>query len=58
MKQITSIIISIRNIMWQNEGVDGNAPQIPQMDWIFFMNLYYKNRKELVLRNNSIPQEQ
>lgn len=55
MKKITSIIISIRNIMWQNEGVDGNAPQIPQMDWIFFMNLNYKNRKKLVLRNNSIP---
>jgi type I restriction enzyme M protein len=38
MNNITSITRSIRNIMRKEEGLDGDAQRISQMEWMLFTN--------------------
>lgn len=61
MSNISGIIKSIRDIMWQDTGLNGDAQRIEQLGWMLFLKIFSDKDKELELLNDNykspIPDE-
>ena len=61
MSNISGIITSIRQIMWQDNGLNGDAQRIEQLGWMLFLKIFCDKDKELELLNDTytspIPSE-
>lgn len=61
MSNISGILKSIRDIMWQDTGLNGDAQRIEQLGWMLFLKIFSDKDKELELLNNKykspIPDE-
>jgi type I restriction enzyme M protein len=51
MSNISGIIKSIRDIMWQDSGLNGDAQRIEQLGWMLFLKIFSDKDKELELLN-------
>lgn len=49
MANISGIIESIRKIMWQDTGLNGDAQRIEQLGWMLFLKIFCDKDKELEL---------
>ena len=49
MGNISGIIDSIRKIMWQDTGLNGDAQRIEQLGWMLFLKIFSDKDKELEL---------
>lgn len=49
MGNISGIIESIRKIMWQDTGLNGDAQRIEQLGWMLFLKIFSDKDKELEL---------
>lgn len=49
MSNISSTISSIRQIMWQDTGLNGDAQRIEQLGWMLFFKIFCDKDKELEL---------
>ncbi len=47
MANISGIIKSIRDIMWQDSGLNGDAQRIEQLGWMLFLKIFSDKDKEL-----------
>ncbi|MDA8686125.1 type I restriction-modification system subunit M [Robiginitalea sp.] len=53
MANLKGIIDSIRKIMWQDTGLNGDAQRIEQLGWMLFLKIFSDKDKELeVLKDN------
>lgn len=61
MSNISGIIKSIRDIMWQDTGLNGDAQRIEQLGWMLFLKIFSDKDKELELMDDNykspIPDE-
>jgi type I restriction enzyme M protein len=61
MSNISGIIKSIRDIMWQDTGLNGDAQRIEQLGWMLFLKIFSDKDKELEMMDESykspIPDE-
>ncbi len=61
MSNISGILKSIRDIMWQDTGLNGDAQRIEQLGWMLFLKIFSDKDKELELLNSKykspIPDE-
>ena len=53
MSNISSIIDSIRKIMWQDTGLNGDAQRIEQLGWMLFLKIFSDKDKELELLDDT-----
>jgi len=53
MSNISSILKSIQNIMWQDTGLNGDAQRIEQLGWMLFLKIFSDKDKELELLNEN-----
>lgn len=49
MGNISGILDSIRKIMWQDTGLNGDAQRIEQLGWMLFLKIFCDKEKELDL---------
>ncbi len=49
MSNISGIVKSIQNIMWQDIGLNGDAQRIEQLGWMLFLKIFSDKDKELEL---------
>lgn len=49
MSNIQNVIKSIRNIMRQDTGLNGDAQRIEQLGWMLFLKIFSDKDKELEL---------
>ncbi len=49
MSNISGIVKSIQNIMWQDTGLNGDAQRIEQLGWMLFLKIFSDKDKELEL---------
>lgn len=58
---LTSVINSIRKIMWQDAGLNGDAQRLEQLGWMLFLKVFSDKDEELELLNDDyespIPEE-
>ena len=47
MSNIGGIVKSIKNIMWQDTGLNGDAQRIEQLGWMLFLKIFSDKDKEL-----------
>jgi len=47
MPNISSVLKSIQNIMWQDIGLNGDAQRIEQLGWMLFLKIFSDKDKEL-----------
>jgi type I restriction enzyme M protein len=52
MSNISGILKSIQNIMWQDTGLNGDAQRIEQLGWMLFLKIFSDKDKELELLND------
>jgi len=61
MANLKGILDSIRKIMWQDTGLNGDAQRIEQLGWMLFFKIFSDKDKELELLNDNytspIPEE-
>jgi len=61
MTNISSIIKSIRQIMWPDTGLNGDAQRIEQLGWMLFFKIFSDKDKELEMMDDTytspIPEE-
>ncbi len=61
MANIGAIIKSIRNIMWQDSGISGDAQRLEQLGWMLFLKIIDDKDKELEMMDedyvSSIPEK-
>lgn len=61
MANLKGIIDSIRKIMWQDTGLNGDAQRIEQLAWMLFFKIFSDKDKELELLDDTytspIPEE-
>ncbi|TFF39196.1 class I SAM-dependent DNA methyltransferase [Mucilaginibacter psychrotolerans] len=61
MSNISGVIKSIQNIMWQDTGLNGDAQRIEQLGWMLFLKIFSDKDKELELIDDAytspIPDE-
>lgn len=61
MSNISGIIKSIRDIMWQDSGLNGDAQRVEQLGWMLFLKVFSDKDKELELMDGTykspIPDE-
>ena len=61
MSNISGAIKSIRDIMWQDTGLNGDAQRIEQLGWMLFLKIFSDKDKELELLDDNyrspIPDE-
>ena len=61
MANLKGILDSIRKIMWQDTGLNGDAQRIEQLGWMLFFKIFSDKDKELELLNDKytspIPDE-
>jgi len=53
MSNISGIIKSIQNIMWQDTGLNGDAQRIEQLGWMLFLKIFSDKDKELELMDDT-----
>ena len=53
MSNISGVIKSIRDIMWQDTGLNGDAQRIEQLGWMLFLKIFSDKDKELELLDDS-----
>lgn len=53
MANLSGIIKSIRVIMWQDSGLNGDAQRIEQLGWMLFLKIFSDKDKELELLNDN-----
>jgi type I restriction enzyme M protein len=53
MANLKGIIDSIRKIMWQDTGLNGDAQRIEQLSWMLFFKIFSDKDKELEILNES-----
>lgn len=49
---LTSVINSIRKIMWQDAGLNGDAQRLEQLGWMLFLKVFSDKDEELELLND------
>ncbi|WP_214225050.1 N-6 DNA methylase [Pedobacter sp. B4-66] len=49
MNNISGVISSIRQIMWQDNGLNGDAQRVEQLGWMLFLKIFCDKDKELQL---------
>ncbi|TXH01310.1 MAG: SAM-dependent DNA methyltransferase [Candidatus Moraniibacteriota bacterium] len=58
---LQAAVKSIRDIMWKDEGVDGDAQRLSQLVWMLFLKIIDDREKQLELENSryrsSIPEK-
>lgn len=52
MTNISGILTSIRKIMWQDMGLNGDAQRIEQLGWMLFLKIFCDKDKELEILND------
>lgn len=52
MSNISGLVKSIQNIMWQDTGLNGDAQRIEQLGWMLFLKIFSDKDKELELIDN------
>lgn len=52
MSNISGVIASIRTIMWQDSGLNGDAQRIEQLGWMLFLKIFSDKDLELELMNS------
>lgn len=52
MSNISGILKSIRDIMWQDIGLNGDAQRIEQLGWMLFLKIFSDKDRELELLNS------
>ena len=61
MANISGVIKSIRDIMWQDTGLNGDAQRIEQLGWMLFLKIFSDKDKELEMMDEKykspIPDE-
>jgi type I restriction enzyme M protein len=61
MANLSGIIKSIRDIMWQDSGLNGDAQRVEQLGWMLFLKIFSDKDKELELLDDNyrspIPDE-
>jgi type I restriction enzyme M protein len=61
MTNISGVIKSIRDIMWQDTGLNGDAQRIEQLGWMLFLKIFSDKDRELELMDDNykspIPKE-
>jgi type I restriction enzyme M protein len=61
MSNISGVIKSIRAIMWQDSGLNGDAQRVEQLGWMLFLKIFSDKDRELELLNDNykspIPSE-
>lgn len=61
MSSLKGILDSIRKIMWQDTGLNGDAQRIEQLGWMLFLKIFSDKDKELEVLNDEyvspIPDE-
>ncbi|MDB5145384.1 MAG: type restriction-modification system methyltransferase subunit [Mucilaginibacter sp.] len=61
MSNVSGIVKSIQNIMWQDIGLNGDAQRIEQLGWMLFLKIFSDKDKELELLDDKykspIPDE-
>lgn len=61
MSNISGVIKSIRDIMWQDTGLNGDAQRIEQLGWMLFLKIFSDKDKELEMMDEKykspIPDE-
>jgi type I restriction enzyme M protein len=61
MANISGVIKSIRDIMWQDTGLNGDAQRIEQLGWMLFLKIFSDKDKELEMMDDNykspIPDE-
>jgi type I restriction enzyme M protein len=53
MSNISGLVKSIQNIMWQDTGLNGDAQRIEQLGWMLFLKIFSDKDKELELIDDS-----
>ncbi len=53
MANLKGILDSIRKIMWQDTGLNGDAQRIEQLAWMLFFKIFSDKDKELEILNES-----
>lgn len=53
MANISGVIKSIRDIMWQDTGLNGDAQRIEQLGWMLFLKIFSDKDRELELLNDN-----
>ncbi len=53
MANISGVIKSVRDIMWQDTGLNGDAQRIEQLGWMFFLKIFSDKDQELELLNDN-----
>jgi type I restriction enzyme M protein len=53
MSNISGVIKSIQNIMWQDTGLNGDAQRIEQLGWMLFLKIFSDKDKELELLDDN-----
>lgn len=51
MSNISGVIKSIRDIMWQDSGLNGDAQRVEQLGWMLFLKIFSDKDRELELLN-------
>jgi len=49
MSNVSGIIESIRKIMWQDIGLNGDAQRVEQLGWMLFLKIFSDKDKEMAL---------
>jgi type I restriction enzyme M protein len=61
MANLSGVIKSIRDIMWQDSGLNGDAQRVEQLGWMLFLKIFSDKDKELELLDDTysspIPDE-
>ncbi len=52
MRNISGIIKSIRDIMWQDSGLNGDAQRVEQLGWMLFLKIFSDKDRELEILND------
>ncbi|HUX20655.1 MAG TPA: class I SAM-dependent DNA methyltransferase [Spirochaetia bacterium] len=53
MKNISSIVKTLQNIMWKDPGVSGDAQRIEELAWLLFLKIVDDKDRELELMDES-----
>ncbi len=53
MANLSGIIKSIRDIMWQDNGLNGDAQRIEQLGWMLFLKIFSDKDEELELLDDN-----
>lgn len=53
MSNISGVIKSIRDIMWQDTGLNGDAQRVEQLGWMLFLKIFSDKDLELELLDDT-----